>query len=304
MDKKILLVDDEVEILALLVELLEDEGYQVVQAENGEQAMQLFQIENPDLVITDMRMPKKNGLELLREIKDSGSDVDVIILTGQSDEATAIDCLKAGAYDYLLKPIEDLDLLITAINRALQKRLLELENKRLVRQLEELAIRDSLTGLYNVRQMHICLDDELIRSERHEHQFGLLFLDIDHFKQINDTYGHLFGDYVLKKLGSLMSSTLRSTSKIFRYGGEEFVAILPESDRDESVSAIERLLEAIRQCAFPVEDTSIHITASVGLAVYPEHATDKAELIKLADRALYKAKEGGRDRFIVSSSPQ
>ncbi len=211
--EKILLVDDEPEIRDLLAGLLEDEGYVIYQAENGLEGLEMLKDEDPDLVITDVRMPKKNGIELLEEIQESRAEVDVIILTGQSDEATAIDCLRGGAYDYLLKPIEDIDILLTAVNRALQKRNLEKQNKLLIQQLEDMAVRDPLTGLYNMRQLYPCLEEEISRSARYEHGFCLLFLDLDHFKQINDTYGHLFGDYVLKKIGQIMEARLRSTNE-------------------------------------------------------------------------------------------
>ena len=201
MNEKILVVDDEADILKLLSTILAGENYEVSTAVDGQQGMDRFKEFDPDLVITDMKMPRKNGLELLREIKESGSHVDVMILTGHSDEATAIECLRNGAYDYLFKPLEDIDVLLTAIERALQKRTLETKNRHLMTQLEEMVIRDPLTGLYNHRQLQICLDEEIIRSKRYGHTFCILMLDIDHFKAVNDTYGHLFGDHVLKKLG-------------------------------------------------------------------------------------------------------
>ncbi len=139
MNEKILVIDDEREIRFLLADLLEDEGYEVFQAENGVDGLEVFKNVKPDLVLTDVRMPHKTGIEVLKGIREAGSSaVDVIVLTGQSDEATAIDCLKAGAYDYLLKPIEEIDFLLTAINRALEKRNLEKENKLLTKQLKEL----------------------------------------------------------------------------------------------------------------------------------------------------------------------
>lgn len=299
MDEKILLIDDEAEIRDLLTELLEDEGYKVYQAKDGVDGVEVFLNEAPDLVITDVKMPNKNGIEVLREVRSSKSKVDVIILTGQSDEATAIDCLRAGAYDYLLKPIEDLEILLVAVSRALQKRNLEKQNKLLIKQLEDMATRDPLTGLYNVRQLYIYLDEEISRSERYKYNFSLLFLDIDHFKQVNDTYGHQFGDYVLKKIGRIMLSVLRSPNLLFRYGGEEFVIILPQTDREELISLIDRLMVAIRDHQFEYEEQSTRITVSIGGSIYPEHATHKKKLIKLADQALYKAKKTGRNRYVL-----
>lgn len=300
MNEKILIIDDEAEILAILVDLLEDEGYVTMQAGDGAEGLELFQQGNPDLVITDMRMPKKSGLEVLKAIKGFGVEVDVIVLTGQSDEATAIDCLRAGAYDYLLKPIEDLDLLLTAISRALQKRHLEQENKLLIKKLEEMTVRDPLTGLYNVRQLYPSLDEEISRSERFNHSFCLLFIDIDHFKKINDNYGHPFGDYVLKKLGNVMGSVLRAPCKLFRYGGEEFIILMPETGHADAITTIERLMRAVKEQHFRYDAQATYITISIGVTFYPEHSTGKSEIIKLADQALYRAKEAGRDRYVVT----
>jgi len=299
MNEKILIIDDETEILELLSEVLQEEGYKVVKAVDGMEGLEVFQSETPDLVVTDIKMPRKDGLEVLKGIKGSGSDVDVIILTGHSDEATAIECLRSGAYDYLLKPVEDVEVFLTAVNRAIHKRNLEIKNKQLIEQLENMAIRDSLTGLYNFRQLHAFLDDELIRSERYGHAFCLLIIDIDHFKAINDTHGHLFGDHVLKKLGEIMSKVSRSTDQVFRYGGEEFVIIMPETGYDEAVVAVDRLMDAVRSHTFVCDEQRAKITVSIGGTSFPFQSIDKVELIKLADQALYKAKEMGRNRFIL-----
>jgi len=138
MNEKILVVDDEEDILKLLSAALGGEGYEVLTAIDGQEGMERFQESEPDLVVTDMKMPRKDGLQFLREIKDSGSDVAIIILTGHSDEATAIDCLRNGAYDHLVKPFEDIDVLLAAIERSLYKRNLEIKNRRLMKQLEEM----------------------------------------------------------------------------------------------------------------------------------------------------------------------
>lgn len=300
MNDKILIIDDEPEILELLSEVLQEEGYEVVKANDGVEGLEVFQSETPDLVVTDVKMPRKDGLGVLKEIRHSGSDVDVIILTGHSDEATAIECLRSGAYDYLLKPVEDVEVLLTAVNRAIHKRNLEIKNKQLIEQLEDMAIRDPLTGLHNSRQLHAFLDDEIIRSERYGHAFCIFIVDIDHFKAVNDTYGHLYGDHVLKKLGEIMSKIIRSSDQVFRYGGEEFVIIMPETGYDEAVAVVDRLMDAVRGHTFVYDEQRAKITASIGGASFPFQSIDKVELMKLADQALYKAKEMGRDRFIFN----
>lgn len=297
MKETILIIEDEEDILALLSGLLASENYRVITAGNGREGVEKFQEYTPDLIITDVRMPIMDGIEVLREVKTKESDTEVIILTGHSDEATAIDCLRLGAYDYFRKPLEDIDVLLTAVERVLEKRSLELKNRSLVKQLKELSIKDSLTGLYNYRYLQSCLDEEIDRSRRYGHNFFILMIDADHFKDINDTYGHLFGDHVLKKLGELLTTQLRSTDRLFRYGGEEFLVIMNELDKSEVVMIVDRLMESIRDHKFRYEGQEAKITVSMGGAFFPDGACNKLELIKMADQALYKAKEGGRNRF-------
>ena len=297
MKETILIIEDEEDIRALLSSLLESEGYHIITASNGREGIAMFQEHSPDLVLTDVRMPIMDGIEVLREIKAKESDTEVIILTGHSDEATAIDCLRLGAYDYFCKPLEDIDVLFTAVERVLEKRSLELKNRSLVKQLEELSIRDSLTGLYNYRHLQACLDDEINRSRRYDHSFFILMIDADHFKDVNDTYGHLFGDHVLKKLGDLINGELRSTDRLFRYGGEEFLVIMNEISKSEVVKVVNRQMAAIRNHSFIYEDQKAKVTVSMGGAFFPEDAQNKVNLVREADQALYRAKEAGRDRF-------
>ena len=297
MKETILIIEDEKDILDLLSSLLESEGYNIITASNGQEGLQKFQEYDPDLILTDVRMPVMDGIEVLKEVKTKESDTEVIILTGHSDEATAIDCLRLGAYDYFRKPLEDIDVLLTAVARVLEKRNLQLKNRSLVKQLEELSTKDPLTGLYNYRHLQACLDEEVDRSRRYGHKFFILMIDADHFKDINDTYGHLFGDFVLKKIGELISKELRSTDRLFRYGGEEFLVIMNELSKTEVGNAVCRLLASLRNHTFIYQGQKAKITVSMGGAFFPEDAEDKVSLIKTADQELYRAKDGGRDRF-------
>lgn len=297
MSEKILVVDDEEDIRLVLSNLLTSEGYIVYSAENGAEGFERFRHHAPDLVITDVKMPVRNGLEMLKDIKSTGTNIDVIVLTGHSDESTAIDCLHNGAYDYLLKPLEELDVLIASVQRALQKRSLEVKNNQLIRELEEMAIKDPLTGLYNHRHLNKCLAEEIARSARYEHRFVILMADIDHFKKINDTHGHLFGDFVLKRLARLFEDNVRLTDTIFRYGGEEFLIMLPETNEAEAAMVVERLMKNIRTHEFSCDGLKSDISVSIGAALFPDEAKDISAMIGLADRRLYRAKQSGRDRF-------
>ena len=147
MKETILIIEDEEDILALLSSLLEGEGYNILTACNGREGMDKFQEHSPDLILTDVRMPIMDGIEVLRKVKAKESDTEVIILTGHPDKAAAIDCLRLGAYEYFCKPLETIDVLLTAVERVLEKRDLELKNRSLFQQLEEMSIKDSLTGL-------------------------------------------------------------------------------------------------------------------------------------------------------------
>jgi len=296
----ILIIEDEEDILTLLSRLLGSEGYNILTASNGREGLKQFEAHSPALILTDIRMPTMDGVEVLRKVKTKESDTEVIVLTGHSDEATAIDCLRLGAYDYFCKPLEDIDVLITAVARVLEKRDLELRNRSLVKQLEELSIKDPLTGLYNYRYLQKCLDEELERAQRYGHSFFILMIDADHFKDINDYHGHLFGDYVLKKLGGLISDELRSTDRLFRYGGEEFLVIMNEISQEEVSKAICRQLATIRNHTFDYEGQTAKVTVSMGGAFFPQDADSKMELIKAADQALYRAKDRGRDCFECS----
>lgn len=243
-------------------------------------------------------MPEKDGMAVLKDIKAADSDVDVMIMTGHSDENMVIACLRQGVYDYLRKPLEDLELLIASVRRTLQKRRLELHNKALLRKLEELAIKDSLTGLYNYRYLQTALDQEILRSARFHHPFCLLMIDLDDFKRVNDTFGHLCGDAVLKKLGEIFIATVRVCDSVYRYGGEEFCLLMPETSREGAIPVIQRLLEAIRSAYVPWQEHLVRITVSIGGAAYPDHAAEKTTLLHRADQALYQAKKEGKDRFV------
>jgi diguanylate cyclase (GGDEF)-like protein len=301
MPAKILVVDDEQDVRTLISGFLSGEGYTVTTAKNGEEGVRLFRQEPPDLVITDIKMPGRGGIDLLKEIKAEDPAMDVIVLTGHSDELTAIDCLRNGAYDYLLKPLEELDLLLASIQRAIQKRRLEAQNLQLVKELEEMAIRDSLTGIYNHRHMHTVLTEEIARALRYEHPFSLMMVDIDRFKQVNDTHGHLVGDFVLKRMVRLLADHIRLTDTLFRYGGEEFSILLPETEKEMAMGVADRLLEAIRDHTFDCDGRHVHITISIGAALFPEEASDISTLIGVADRRLYRAKTMGRDRHAFAS---
>jgi len=292
----ILVVDDEPDITSLLAFLLTQEGYRVETASNGEEGIERFLTINPDLVITDIRMPVQSGLELLKNIREQTSDIDVIILTGHGDHTTAIEALRHGAFDYFLKPLDDVEQLIDAVEKALAKLESVRLNRMQMKQLEEMAIRDALTGLFNRRQFDIAFAGEVQRAERYDRSFCFFIVDIDHFKSVNDTFGHPFGDFVLQELGRVLSGVIREADTLYRYGGEEFCVLMPETRYAEGKMVALRMLETVRNHVFSKGQPSLKLTISIGGAVFPDCPGER--LIQFADQSLYRAKHEGRNRVV------
>jgi diguanylate cyclase (GGDEF)-like protein len=310
---KILVVDDEASLRAILSQVLGEEGHEVTQAASGEEALESFKKENFHLVITDIKMPGMNGIDLLREVKDIKPETQVIIMTSHASVDSAITALRHGAYDYLMKPFEDIDLISAVANRAIEKIILKEENVGLIeklksrndqlelanRALKELAIMDGLTSVYNHRYFHEALAKELLRSRRYEHEFSIVFIDVDHFKNYNDTYGHPKGDKLLYELAQNVKDSLRKSDLIARYGGEEFVIILPETPKDMAFKLAEDLLHFIEEQPYEGRESQPEgkLTVSMGISTFPDDGKDGYSLIEHADRALYKAKESGRNQI-------
>ncbi|MCP3954360.1 MAG: GGDEF domain-containing protein, partial [Desulfobacterales bacterium] len=193
------------------------------------------------------------------------------------------------------------DVFLSTIERVIERRDLKQKNRMLLEELTNMSIKDPLTGLYNFRHMQICLDQEIDRSERYKHSFFVAMIDVDDFKAVNDTHGHLFGDHVLKQLSKIVMGALRSTDRLFRYGGEEFLIIMNEISLPEAKVAVTRVLQAVREHRFSSGDHSSRITVSVGCAVFPDDSDDKNTLINMADKMLYRAKEQGKDQAVFNT---
>jgi diguanylate cyclase (GGDEF)-like protein len=315
MESRILVVDDEENIRNLLTDVLRDDGHQVETAANGQEALDLFQVKPFPLTLTDIFMEQMNGLELLDKIKVIDPEVLVIIMTSQATLETSLVAHRSGAYDYLLKPFENLDLISAVVNRALDKIRLTVENRRLIdrlqtdaRELERLnktlrnmAIEDGLTGLHNRRWFQEALDLEVIRCGRYERKFSLILIDIDHFKNYNDLNGHLAGDEILREVGRIFRDTIRRSTRAARFGGEEFVLLAPETDKKGAVQLAERLRKKVEEYPFPGQERqpSGRVTISLGVATFPEDGTTSTALLTHADKALYRAKSQGRNAVCI-----
>jgi diguanylate cyclase (GGDEF)-like protein len=237
----------------------------------------------------------KDGLQLLREAALAESTTPVIFLTADPNPAVDDAALEAGAVDFLVKAEFTPQILERAVRYA--RRLGETLSL-----LRRQATRDKLTGLHNRREFDRMLDEELHRSSRFKHTFALVILDIDHFKKINDTYGHQVGDEVLRHVASLFAGQIRIVDRIARYGGEEFALIMVETARADARDTIDRLralLEAT-PCVIPEKNLSIDVTVSAGVASMPDDADTAEQLIAAADEALYTAKKLGRNRVVTT----
>lgn len=296
-DDCILIVDDDPDVRGAMHSFVERAGFQTLSVGSAEEAIALLKEREVDIVITDIILNGLNGLELTDRIK-SDHDVDVIVMTGYSSEYSYEEAVNKGASDFVFKPVRFEELLLR-IRRVLRERQLTRERSLMLGKLQNLAITDGLTKLYNSRHFYKQLDMEVGRSNRYDHPLALLMMDIDHFKRYNDSYGHVEGDKVLTRIARVIKSCLRTMDSAYRYGGEEFTALLPETRAEEAKTVAERLRMAVKAETFsPGPDEEVGITISLGVTEYLLNES-KSDFVQRADRALYQSKDAGRDRVSV-----
>ncbi|HEU4556729.1 MAG TPA: diguanylate cyclase [Longimicrobium sp.] len=304
---RVLVVDDLPDNVEILRARLESRGYQVATASNGEEALAAVHSDPPHLILCDVMMPGIDGYEVSRRIKqdDALPFIPIILVTALGETEHIVQGLNTGADDYIAKPyhFNELEARVRAMLRIkrLQDELdqknreLEVVNKRL----RKLSITDGLTELFNHRHVHELLRDEFERSRRSGEPLGVAMIDLDRFKAVNDTYGHPTGDVVLYETARILRETAREIDMVGRYGGEEFIAILPNTAEDEAARFAERVRAAVEEHVYRDDATEIRMTCSSGVASFPMEDVDSPEeLLKEADEALYVAKETGRNRVI------
>jgi len=302
---KILIAEDEAVSRRLLQARLTEWGYDVIVCSEGTQAWEKLQAEDPpQMAILDWMMPGMNGLEICRELRkqSSSSYVYTLLLTSKSQKAEIMEGMEAGADDYLTKPFE-----ADALRAALRTgtRILDLQAKLLDKQkvLQFEATHDALTGLWNRAQILSVLERELSRAARERKSLGVVMADLDHFKAINDTHGHLAGDSVLRESARRLGETVRPYDSVARYGGEEFLIILPGCDLNTAARVGERLRTAVSEAPIDIGQGQVWVTCSLGVACADlETGLLPAELIHAADMALYRAKAEGRNRVSVAAA--
>jgi diguanylate cyclase (GGDEF)-like protein len=297
---KILVVDDEDNVRHSLTELLEIKNFCVTATASAEHALKLLEQTAFDLVLSDLLMPRIDGIALAKAIREMGLNVPVVVMTGYASIETAVESMKAGASDFITKPF-NMDQITIVINRTLEsKKLHQLAQER--EYFEHLSNTDGLTELYNHRYFQSILNIEVERERRYKRPLSLLMIDIDNFKSCNDTHGHLIGDVVLQQVGALVKKSTRGCDYVARYGGEEFAVILPETPKQEALVVAERIRASIAEHLFTTTTgTSIgNITVTIGLASFPEDAQEKRELIDRADKGLYQGKTSGKNRICMA----
>lgn len=292
----VLVVDDDPSVVRMLEMGLTPE-YNVVPVLQPRQALEEFSTRDVDVVVSDVMMPGISGFEILRAVKEANQLVEVILLTGElPDKAkSAVNALQSGAHDYLLKPVK-MSELKAAIEQALAKQRQHMEDKHKLQELIRRANTDYLTGLSNRHHFQSQFKLEFERSDRYERSLSCVILDIDDFKKINDDYGHYAGDQVLERLGEVIRTHFRSSDLKCRYGGEEFVLVLPEADPEVAATVAEKLRRLVAKESFNFAHPPLRITASVGIATCRgKNFTSAESLIHAADLALLQAKREGRN---------
>jgi len=297
---KILAAEDNLIFRSILGNLLTKWGYDVVSASDGAEAWQILQSDDaPRLAILDWMMPGLDGPEVCRRLRASGREpyIYILLLTARTESQDLVEGMEAGADDYLRKPLNSMEL--RARLRA-GRRIVELQEQLLMAReaLRQQATHDGLTGLLNRSAVMEILHKELIRSQREQQPISLLLVDLDHFKIINDQHGHLVGDAVLREASARMKSAIRRYDSIGRYGGEEFLVVLPGCDATGGAAQAERLRLALAREPFAIGGQAIAITGSIGCTLCSGFSPSDADsLIREADLALYSAKEHGRNRI-------
>lgn len=295
---KILVVEDDVKISSVFIEYLTKSGFETKAAASAEAADEILKIEEMNIVITDIVLPGIDGIQFTKKVRKK-SNSDVIIMTGYSSEYSYEDAIKSGASDLIFKPVK-LNELVLRINRVLRERYLLDQRDKMIKQLQRLTIEDPLTGLFNSRHLFDQLDKEINRAKRYLHPLSLMFIDIDKFKSINDTYGHMIGDKVLWHIANRLKDCLRSNDTAYRFGGDEYTVILPETTLPEAKFVADRIINRINRDCLIINDKRISkISLSIGITEYQINEGIE-QLLHRADVTMYEAKQSEGNSMVIT----
>ena len=294
MELKVLVVDDNIKNVRLLTEILEDEGYIVFTCSNGLDVLKYAREIMPDIILLDIMMPGMDGFEVCKLLKIDFAirDIPVIMVTAKTDGSDIKKAMELGAFDYIKKPVDEVE--VTARVQS------ALRFKQHQDKLKEMAMKDGLTGVYNHSLLVDLLEKEFEKHDRSKGDITFVMIDVDYFKKINDTYGHMVGNIVLNELSQILLKSVRKSDIVGRYGGEEFGIILPDTSAEEAFCLCERIRSFIENYDFHVGDTVIRLTVSMGLSSKNNTAeVNYNNMVQKADSAMYKAKKLGRNRIEV-----
>lgn len=290
----VLVIEDHPDQRDLLAIVLKREGYQVITAANGLEALEKLETENVQIALSDIMMPKMDGFELIKRIRANPAlkSIYLILITARIQEGDRVRGLDLGADDYITKPFSFSELLarVRVGTRVVQYQ----------QHLEHQSQIDSLTGLYNRRAFEKKIHEEFERSKRYRNPLSVLIFDLDNFKNINDTYGHHGGDAALMKIAETLREMTRQSDFSARFGGEEFVMILPETDQDNALLVANKIHGAVRSASFGTTNRPFALTVSIGVSSSSTRAYSTwREMLDDADRAMYLAKNTGKDRVEI-----
>jgi diguanylate cyclase (GGDEF)-like protein len=291
-----LIADDDSDFRRILSRRAERMGLEVQQAEDGDQAIEAVKGDHFDALVVDLYMPGHGGLDVIEAARQFDPEIESLILTGSASIETAVEALRVGVYDYLTKPLESMTEFEMALTRALERRRLIRENKRLFEENKRLAVTDPLTGLSNRHKLQDVLSGELERASRYNRPLSIIMIDMDALKAINDTLGHAAGDKALMMVAGAIQNSIRKVDLATRFGGDEFVIVLPEANAEVAFSVANRINEEVNKLR--LEDKAIRI--SLGVASWNKIYTTTEMFIEAADKAMYQAKrtEGEHIRVV------
>lgn len=301
-DFLVLVVDDVRQNLKVVGTMLDQVGYQTTFSTSGYQALERVEMACPDLIILDLMMPGISGLDVCQTLMSNPKyrEIPVIFLTASHRQDHLLKAFEVGAVDYVTKPFNAAELL-ARVRTHLELKHTRDQLRRALTELQRMATTDFLTGTLNRWRFFEAVQQEFERSRRYGKEFALLMIDIDRFKQINDTHGHLVGDEVLKRLAAAIQQSLRQVDYFGRYGGEEFSVLLPETELEQAQQVGDRLRSLVSSLEILVDEQVTSITVSIGITTYDPKDVNIDAVFERADQALYQAKRTGRNRCCVYS---
>jgi diguanylate cyclase (GGDEF)-like protein len=296
----ILIVDDLEANVQLLEQMLRNAGYMRITSTRDPRAVYALHLANHyDLILLDLRMPGMDGFQVMESLKEIETDGYLPVLAVTAEPAHKLRALQSGAKDFVAKPF-DLPEVLTRVHNMLEVRLLHEAARNYGKMLESLALNDPLTGLANRRLLDDRMAMALVHARRNKSAMAVVYLDLDGFKEINDTLGHGVGDTLLKMVAGRLLATVREEDTVARVGGDEFIlALWHVSGVDYAANAASRAIEAVAK-PYEIEGNTVSITTSAGVSIYPFNGEDTDTLMKSADQALYEAKAAGRNAYRIS----